>query len=144
MLIAVAFGTTIAANYAIEHQGRVKGMVLAAWSELHEAMAYFHRWEKYNAQAADVLGTEGRDALISLLREQGGKTIYGVIPSIRRCAKRYPDVRQPSAQEYRCGMLEFGSSVPDLVPALRELDLPVLGLCGADDPYPDRLGFLPA
>ena len=41
-------------------------------------------------------------------------------------------------EEYRRGMLEFGSSVPDLVPAFRELDLPVLGLCGADDPYPDK------
>lgn len=139
VLIAVAFGTTIAANYAIEHQGRVKGMVLAAWSELHEAMAYFHRWEKYNAQAADVLETEGRDALISLLREQGGKTIYGVIPvdspvreKVIRMFASHP------LEEYRRGMLEFGSSVPDLVPALRELDLPVLGLCGADDPYPDR------
>ena len=35
-------------------------------------------------------------------------------------------------------MLEFGSSVPDLVPAFRALDLPVLGLCGSNDPYPDR------
>jgi pimeloyl-ACP methyl ester carboxylesterase len=35
-------------------------------------------------------------------------------------------------------MLEFGSSVPDLVPAFRQLDLPVLGICGANDPYPDK------
>jgi pimeloyl-ACP methyl ester carboxylesterase len=40
--------------------------------------------------------------------------------------------------EYRHGMLEFGSSVPDLVPAFRQLDLPVLGVCGANDPYPDK------
>jgi pimeloyl-ACP methyl ester carboxylesterase len=41
-------------------------------------------------------------------------------------------------EEYRHGMLEFGSSVPDLVPAFRAIELPVLGLCGADDPYPDQ------
>ncbi len=40
--------------------------------------------------------------------------------------------------EYQRGMLEFGLSVPDLVPDFRKLDLPVLGLCGAQDPYPDR------
>jgi pimeloyl-ACP methyl ester carboxylesterase len=40
--------------------------------------------------------------------------------------------------EYARGMLEFGLSVPDLVPAFRKLEIPVLGLCGADDPYPDR------
>jgi 3-oxoadipate enol-lactonase len=140
VIIAVAFGTTIAANYAITHPGRVKGMVLVAWSELHDAMQYFHRWVKYNERAAHVLETQGRDALISLLREEGGKTIYGVIPS-HDSAVREKVVQMFAShrlEEYRRGMLEFGSSVPDLVPAFRALDLPVLGLCGADDPYPDR------
>jgi 3-oxoadipate enol-lactonase len=41
-------------------------------------------------------------------------------------------------EEYTRGMLEFGLSVPNLVPAFRALDVPVLGLCGTDDPYPDR------
>ena len=80
VLIAVAFGTTIAANYAIQYPDRVSGLVLAAWSEMHDAMQYFERWEKYNQRAADVLESRGRDALISLLRDEGGKTIYRVIP----------------------------------------------------------------
>jgi pimeloyl-ACP methyl ester carboxylesterase len=74
-----------------------------------------------------------------LLREEGGKTIYGVIP--RNGPVREKVIRMFAShplEEYRRGMLEFGSSVPDLVPALRALDLPVLGLCGADDPYPDK------
>ena len=54
VLIAVAFGTTIAANYAIQYPDRVSGLVLAAWSEMHDAMQYFQRWEKYNQRAADV------------------------------------------------------------------------------------------
>jgi len=139
VIVAVAFGTTIAANYAIENPGRVKGLVLAAWSEMHEAMQYFHRWEKYNARAAEVLATSGRDALVKLLREEGGKTIYRVIPvdsPVREKAIRM--FASHPIEEYRQGMLEFGSSVPDLVPAFRALDLPVLGLCGADDPYPDK------
>jgi pimeloyl-ACP methyl ester carboxylesterase len=41
-IIAVAFGTTIAANYAIQYPDRVRGVVLAAWSEMHDAMQYFH------------------------------------------------------------------------------------------------------
>jgi pimeloyl-ACP methyl ester carboxylesterase len=139
VIIAVAFGTTIAANYAIQYPGRVKGMVLAAWSELHDAMQYFHRWVKYNERAAEVLETKGREALISLLREEGGKTIYGVIPvdSVVR-EKVIQMFASHPLEEYRRGMLEFGSSVPDLVPAFRALDLPVLGLCGANDPYPDK------
>jgi pimeloyl-ACP methyl ester carboxylesterase len=139
VIIAVAFGTTIAANYAIEHPDAVKGLVLVAWSELHDAMAYFERWRRYNEEAVQVIETRGREAFISLLRADAGKRIYKVIPV-------NSPVREKSIQlfashpieEYRRGMLEFGSSVPDLVPALRKLELPVLGLCGADDPYPDR------
>jgi 3-oxoadipate enol-lactonase len=43
VIVAVAFGTTIAANYAIQYPDRVKGLILVAWSELHEAMQYFDR-----------------------------------------------------------------------------------------------------
>ena len=35
-------------------------------------------------------------------------------------------------------MLEFGLSVPNLVPEFKTLDIPVLGVCGANDPYPDQ------
>jgi 3-oxoadipate enol-lactonase len=139
VIVAVAFGTTIAANYAIQYPERLRGLILVAWSELHDAMQYFHRWKQYNEEAAQVLETRGRDALIALLRADAGKRIYKVIPV-------ESPVREKSIQlfashpieEYRQGMLEFGSSVPDLVPAFRKLDLPVLGLCGANDPYPDR------
>jgi pimeloyl-ACP methyl ester carboxylesterase len=40
--------------------------------------------------------------------------------------------------EYQRGMLEFGLSVPNLVAEFKTLDIPVLGVCGADDPYPDQ------
>jgi 3-oxoadipate enol-lactonase len=139
VIMAVAFGTTIAANYAIQYPGRVKGLVLVAWSELHDAMQYFHRWEKYNARAAEVLEREGREALISLLRAEGGKTLYGVIPVDSPVREKVIQMfASHPVDEYRRGMLEFGSSVPDLVPAFRALDLSVLGLCGANDPYPDK------
>ena len=86
-----------------------------------------------------MLEKEGRDALVSLLRSEGGKTIYGVIP--RDSPIREKVIRMLAShplEEYRRGMLELGSSVPDLVPAFRDLELPVLGICGADDPYPDQ------
>lgn len=139
VIVSLAFGTTIAANYAIRNPGKVRGLVLGAWSEMHDALRYFERWERYTARAATVLEAQGRDGLISLLREEGGKTIYKVIPVDS-------PVREKTIQmfashplgEYQRGMLEFGLSVPDLVPAFRELDLPVLGLCGSEDPYPDQ------
>jgi len=113
--------------------------VLGAWSEMHDAFQYFERWERYSRQAAQVLEHQGRDALIALLREQGGKSIYKVIPV-------NSPVREKVIQmfaghplgEYQRGMLEFGMSVPDLVPEFTKLDLPVLGVCGDRDPYPDQ------
>jgi pimeloyl-ACP methyl ester carboxylesterase len=117
----------------------VKGVVLAAWSEMHDAMQYFQRWEKYNQRAADVLESRGRDALVSLLRDEGGKTIYRVIPVDSPLREKVIQMfASHPLEEYRHGMLEFGSSVPDLVPAFRRVDLPVLGVCGANDPYPDQ------
>lgn len=139
VIIALAFGTTVAANFAITHPERVRGMVLAAWSELHEAMAYFARWEESGLRAAEVLETEGREALASLLHKEGGKTMFKVIPldsPIRDKAVRL--LASHPAEEYRRGMLEMASSVPNLIPQLGNLDLPVLGVCGAEDPFPDR------
>lgn len=139
IIISVAFGTTIAASYAIQNPDKVKGLVLGAWSELHDALQYFHRWAGYNARSAAVLEHEGRDALVELLRKEGGRSLYMVIPV--ESPVRDKVIRMMAAHplgEYQRGMLEFGLSVPDLVPAFRELSVPVLGICGADDPYPDR------
>lgn len=139
VLIAVAFGTTIAAQYAIERPEGARGLVFAAWSELHEAMLYFERWKAYSERVAEILDTQGRDALLAYLLKEGGKSIYRVIPvdsPVReKCIRMFAS---HPAEEYRRGMLEFGLSVPDLVPALRALEVPLLGICGAQDPYPDH------
>ncbi len=76
-------------------------------------MQYFHRWKKYNEEATQVLQTRGRDAFISLLRADAGKRIYKVIPvdsTVRE--KSIQLFASHPIEEYRRGMLEFGSSVP--------------------------------
>ena len=90
-----------------------------------------------------MLETRGREAFVSLLRADGGKRIYRVIPvDLPVREKAIEMFASHPLEEYRHGMLEFGSSVPDLVPAFRALDLPVLGLCGGNDPYPDQPAVL--
>jgi pimeloyl-ACP methyl ester carboxylesterase len=139
VIIAVAFGTTIAAYYALRNPDKVRGLVLGAWSEMHDALQYFERWQRYSARAASVLEREGRDALVALLREHGGRSIYGVIPVDSPVREKVIQMfASHPLGEYQRGMLEFGLSVPNLVPEFRKLDIPVLGLCGAKDPYPDR------
>ena len=139
VIVAVAFGTTIAANYALQFPDQVRGLVLAAWSEMHDAMLYFHRWAGYNQIAVDILERSGRDALNDHLRAEGGRSIYKVIPvdsPIReKCVHMFAS---HPIDEYRRGMLEFATSVPDLVTPFSRLSVPVLGICGANDPYPDQ------
>ncbi len=139
IIIAVAFGAAIAAQYAIQYPDRVRGIVMVAWSELHDALKYFDRWVKASQQVVRVLETQGREALIDYVRREGGRSIYMVIPldsPIReRCVRLF--AAHP-VEEYRRGMLELACSVPDLIPAFRQLSIPVLGVCGDGDPFPDQ------
>lgn len=139
VIVAVAFGAAIAAQYAIWHPERVRGLVMVAWSELHDALKYFDRWARASAQVVRILETDGREALVEFLRREGGRSVYLVIPldsPIReKCVRMFA---QHPLEQYRRGMLEFATSVPDLVTPFRALDVPVLGVCGADDPFPDQ------
>lgn len=139
VIVSLAFGTTIAANYAMRNPGKVRGLVLGAWSELHDAFKYFERWERYNRESAIILQRDGREGLVRFLREHGGKTHYMVIPIDSPVREKVVQMfASHPLEEYTRGMLEFGLSVPDLVPEFRKLDIPVLGVCGANDPYPDQ------
>ncbi len=139
VIIALAFGTTIAASYAIRNPDKVRGIVLGAWSELHDAFQYFERWEQYSLRAAQVLEREGRAAFVDLLRREGGKTLYKVIPVDSPVREQVIQMfASHPLGEYQRGMLEFGLSVPNLVVEFSKLAIPVLGLCGAGDPYPDQ------
>ena len=140
IIVALAFGTTIAANFAIDHPERVRALVIAAWSELHDARSYLQRWEQSGVRAARAVDQGGREALVELLRKEGGSSMFKVIPPPGN-PLREPAIQllaSHPADEYRRGMLEMAASVPVLVPRLRELDIPVLGICGTEDPFPDQ------
>ena len=145
VMVAVAFGTTIVADYAIRHPDDVRGLVLVAWSELHEAKLYFDRWVQASETVARILETEGREALVEYLRREGGRSIYMVIPldsPIReKCIRMFAN---HPLEEYERGMLEFAKSVPDLIEPLCALEVPALGICGALDPFPDHPELLAA
>ena len=139
VIVAVAFGTAVAVDYAIANPGGLRGMVMIAWSELHEAGKYLDRWTAANGEVVRVLETEGRDALVAYLRREAGRSLYFVIPPAspirEKCIRMF--AAHPM-EEYARGMLEFARSVPDLVTPLAALDIPVRGVCGSEDPFPDR------
>lgn len=139
IIVSVAFGTTIAVDFALHNSKQVKGIVMVAWSELHEAMLYFDRWVKANKVVVNILETQSRKALIDYLRIEGGRSIYMVIPlnsPIREeCIQM---MASHPVEEYKRGMLELASSVPNLIGPFRKLTIPVLGVCGELDPFPDK------
>lgn len=139
-VVALAFGTTIAANFANQNPDRVDAMIIGAWGELHDALSYLERWEVAGRRSAETIEKGGKQALVDLLCEEGGKTIFMVIPpegdSLREATIDL--MASHSAEHYRKGMLEVASSVPDLIPRFEQLDIPVLGICGADDPFKDE------
>src|SRR5690606_24228537 len=114
--------------------------VLIGWSELYEARAYLERWEQAGVRAARALEEGGREKLLALLHAEGGKSIFKVIPPPGSPLRErgIELLASHPAEEYRRGMLEMASSVPLLVPRLRGLELPVLGVCGTEDPFPNR------
>ena len=145
VMVAVAFGTTIVADYAIRHPDGVRGIVLVAWSELHEAKLYLDRWRQASVTVARILESDGREALVEFLRREGGRSIYLVIPvdsPIREpCIQMFAN---HPPEEYRRGMLEFATSVPEMIEPFSELEVPALGICGDRDPFPDKPELLAA
>ena len=143
IIIAVAFGTTIAVDYALNNKDKVRGIVMVAWSELHDARDYFDRWLKASELVVTLIKNDGREGLIEYLRKEGGRSIYMVIPfnsQIREeCIQMFAS---HPLEEYERGMLEFATSVPDLTERFSKLEIPVLGICGELDPFPDNPSVL--
>ena len=106
-------------------------------SELYEARSYLERWQVAGRAAADVLEAGGRDGLVAFLREHGGTKFFKVIPPAGH------PFREPVIQllanhpvaEYRTGMQEMAASVPNVIPRLETLDIPVMGINGTADPF---------
>jgi 3-oxoadipate enol-lactonase len=142
-IVAIAFGTTIAANYAIRHPGDVRALTFVAWSELHDAMLYFDRWVKASEQVVAIMEKDGREAVVEFMRREAGRSLYMVInkdsPIREECIQLFT---QHPLHEYRTGMLEFATSVPDLIRPLETIATPALGVCGDKDPFPDQPGML--
>lgn len=139
IIVAVAFGATIAADYAINHSDRVRGIVLVAWSELHDARKYFDRWAYASEQVVTAYEQGGRDGMLDYLCKEAGHSIYFVInadsPIREECIQWFGC---HPIEEYKHGMLEFALSVPDLIAPFSKLETPVLGICGSEDPFPDE------
>lgn len=145
VIVSVAMATTIATSYALAHPERVRGLVLASWYELDGYPLMEKRrqakhpmtFAQLHMKMFELVRDHGRQGLIDHL-EREGDAFLPILP-------RDPDVRgrvirmmSSHAPEHYIKAAEFYTSMPHLTPRLQEVACPILGICGDDDPSPDK------
>lgn len=151
-IVAVAMSTTVAATYALLRPERVRGLVLASWYELDGYPLLEERRSKHPVTFAELhlmmgrmLEAEGREALARYLDENYER----VLPIFPRDAAVRAKLARMFASHPRAHYVqsaEFYTSIPDLIREMGRIACPILGICGDDDPSPDkpeRLAHLP-
>jgi 3-oxoadipate enol-lactonase len=153
LLVAVAMSTTIAVTFASQFPDRLAGLVLCSWYELDGFPRLEERRKKHlmsfadlHMKMLDVMQKEGRQGLERYLQENY-ETLLPIFPADK------PDVTRKLVEIFACHPPshywqtgEFYTSIPYLVPKLKEMKCPVLGICGDHDPSPDqpeKLGNMP-
>jgi pimeloyl-ACP methyl ester carboxylesterase len=153
VLVAVAMSTTIAVTFANEFSDRIAGLVLCSWYELDGYPRLEDRRKKHllsfadlHMKMLDIMQKDGRQGLERYLQENY-ETLLPIFPADK------PDVTRKLVEIFACHPPshywqtgEFYTSIPHLIPKLREVKCPVLGICGDQDPSPDQpenLGDMP-
>jgi 3-oxoadipate enol-lactonase len=140
VIVGIAMGNAMAVNYALNYPDRVRGLVLIAWSEL---IGWRRMLEEYDdnpslAQSLEymeILQTRGRQALIDFKDKDHSHRVVPTNPLIRR---KYLEMYTNRPVEGYIKRLEIFTSVPDFIPQMQRIKIPILGICGTNDPYPDR------
>ena len=150
VIVAVAMGTTIAASYALDHPGRVRGLVLVSWYELDGYPLMEKRRHRYSTTFAElhlemfeILRARGQEGLIDHMRREGD-AFLPILPTEPRVRERVMRMMASHPPEHYVKSAEFYTSMPNLVPRMRGIQCPVLGVCGDDDPAPDKPELLEA
>ena len=149
VLVAVAMATTIAASYALEFPGRVRGLVLASWYELdgyplmerRRAKMYTTTFAELHMQMFEILRDRGRSSLIDHMTKEGD-AFLPILPTQPQVRERVMRMMSSHAPEHYIKAAEFYTSMPNLVPRLQEIACPMLGICGEHDPCPDDPALL--
>jgi 3-oxoadipate enol-lactonase len=144
VIVAVAMATTIAVNYALEYPDRVKGLVLASWYELdgyplmekRRSKKYTTTFAKLHMQMFEIMRDHGQQGLIDHMMKEGD-AFLPILPREPAVRAQVMQMMSSHLPDHYVRAAEFYTSMPNLVPRLREIKCPMLGICGEDDPCPD-------
>jgi 3-oxoadipate enol-lactonase len=144
VLLAVAMATTIATSYALEYPDRLRALVLASWYELDGYPLMERRRQKHAVTFAqlhmkmyEILCDRGLQGLIDHMQKEG-EAFLPILPKSPEVRERVIRMMSSHSPEHYVKAAEFYTSMPNLVPRLREIACPILGVCGDDDPSPDN------
>ena len=145
VIVAVAMSTTIGASFALQYPERVRALVLSSWYELDgfpllEARRKAHQmsFADLHLKMGEVLRERGRAGLEDFL-EDNYTTLLPIFPPDK------PQVRRKLVEIFACHTAEhyiqsaeFYTSIPNVRSQMHRIECPVLGICGTEDPSPDR------
>ena len=145
VIVAVAMSTTIGATFALQYPERVRALALCSWYELDGFPLLENRRKTHQMSFAalhlkmrDILLERGRQELEKFLEEN-----YTVLLPIFPPDK--PAVRQKLVELFASHQpahyiqsAEFYTSIPNILAEMHRIKCPILGICGTEDPSPDR------
>jgi|SRR5579875_3266116 len=145
VIVAIAFGATIAVNLALEYPDRVRGIVMEGWSEIEGAPEYMEHFRRQTPIVVEILKLKGEDGLVNYILREGNRA-FPVLPKKQPLREKYARMFASRPVESYDKRMEFVTSVPNLLRRFHEIKVPVLGVDGSDDPFPahpDLLAHVP-
>ena len=146
VIVGVAMSTTIAANFTLLYPERVRALVLCSWYELdgfplleeRRTAAYRMTFAELHLKMREILVERGRDGLESYLQDNY-RTILPIFPPDKpNISRKLVKLFASHAPEHYAQSAEFYTSMPNIRAKMHRVECPVLGICGTDDPCPDR------
>jgi 3-oxoadipate enol-lactonase len=143
-IVAVAMSTTVAATYAMLHPERVRSLVLASWYELDGYPVLEQRRKRHAVSFADLhiqmgemLEAEGREALARYL-DENYERVLPILPHDASVRAKIAKMFATHPRAHYVQSADFYTSISSLIESMDRIKCPILGICGDDDPSPDR------
>jgi 3-oxoadipate enol-lactonase len=145
VFVTVGMGNPVAVFYALVHPERVRAIALVSWYELDGyPLAENRRKGVHQLSFADLhlkldkIQRESGQTGLKQFIEENTDLYWPMFPIEPEPRDRMIRMTSSHPTGHFLQAAEFYASVPNLVPEMHRITCPILGICGQDDPTPDR------